>query len=428
MERSILNCIQVEGLKYMKYTIAQRAIPHLMDGFKPVHRYFVYSAIKGGSGFQKVASIGGAVSSYGYHHGEGSAEDAGSLMAGAWCNNLPLFDRDGFFGSRLVRKPGEPRYIKMKLSSVFRAIYQDDDLTPVHADPEHIPPEHYLPIIPMVLVNGFTGIAKAYATNIPPHSVESVISGCINYLKDKDFSLKVQYPDFRGTVEGTVIYGKYELQGKTKLVITEIPPRFDREKYTEVLNKLDEKGYIVKVDDKSKEEFKFIITLKREYANTLNHEKILNDFKLTENVNANLNVIYNQSLRSYLTAEDMLKDFVNIRIDYYQKRIDKRIEEIEVALALSRAKILFVDYMISTPDALKGLTRAQAIKKIQTVAGCDKHAETLVQMNIYHLTTDERDKLIAEIKELEEQLNHWKTTTPKTEYLSDLVSLNKKIK
>jgi len=428
MERSILHCIQNEGLRYMEYVIAQRAIPHMMDGFKPVHRYIMYSALQGGNGFQKVASVGGSVSIYGYHHGEGSAEDAGSLLAAHWCNNVPLFDRDGFFGSRLVRRPGDARYIKMRVSSLFKAIYQDEDLAPVHTDPEHVPPEHYLPIIPMVLINGFSGIAKAYATNIPPHCPVSVIKGCIAYLKDKDFSLELKYPDFRGTVKDNVIYGKYELQGKTKLIITEIPPRHDREKYIAILDALEEKGNIVSYVDQSKEQFKYVVTLKREYANSLNDEKILKDFKLTENVNPNVNVIYKGSLRSYATPEDLLKDFVNVRLDFYQKRIDKRIEEIEASLALATAKTFFIDRMIAKPDALKGLTRDKATDFIRTWAGCENHAETLVQMNIYHLTTDEREKLIADVEKYQKQLDYWKATTPKIEYLNDLDVLAKKLK
>lgn len=428
MERSILHCIQNEGLRYMQYVIAQRAIPHMMDGFKPVHRYIMYSALQGGNGFQKVASIGGSVSTYGYHHGEGSAEDAGSLMAAHWCNNVPLFDRDGFFGSRLVRRPGDARYIKMRVSSLFKAIYQDEDLAPVHADPEHIPPEHYLPIIPMVLINGFSGIAKAYATNIPPYCPVSVLKGCISYLNDKDFSLELKYPDYRGTVKDGVIYGKYELQGKTKLVITEVPPRFDREKYIALLDAMEEKGYITSYLGQCKEEFKFTVNLKREYANSLNEEKILKDFKLTENVNPNINVIYGGFLRSYETPEDLLKDFVNIRLEFYQKRIDKRISEIEEYLSLATAKTFFIDYMIAKPDALKGLTRDKAVALIRSWDGCEAHAETLVQMNIYHLTTDERQKLLEDVEKYKKLLDYWKNTTPKIEYLNDLDVLQKKLK
>lgn len=428
MEKKISDYIRSEALEYALYTINSRAIPHLMDGFKPVHRYFVYSAIKGGTGFQKVAAVGGAVAMYGYHHGEGSAEDSGSLLAASWCNNLPLFDRDGFFGSRLVKKPGAARYIKCRLNPIFRAIYQDEDLAPAHVDPEHLPPAHYLPIIPMVLVNGFTGIAKAHATDIPPHCPVSVLKGCEACLNGKPFNLELKYPEFSGTVEDGVIKGKYELQGKTKLVISEIPPKYDREGYLTLLNKLKEKGNILSYKDRSRVQFLFEVTLKREYANTLNPDKIMKDFGLLENVTPNLNVIHDGKMRSYTSTESLLADFVDIRLSYYQKRIDKRVAETEEAIRKAQAKHAFITYLVEYPEALKGKTRAESVKAISSLQHCEGYAEMLVQMNIYHLTTDELEKLLMDLIRLKEELERWQNTTPKDEYLSDLKELSKKLK
>jgi len=428
MKKKISDYIRNEAMEYALYTINNRAIPHMFDGFKPVHRYFVYSALKGGSGFQKVAAIGGAVAMYGYHHGEGAAEDAGSLIAAGWCNNLPLFDRDGFFGSRLVKKPGAARYIKCRVSPIMKAIYQDDDLLPVHHDPEHIPPAHYLPIIPMVLVNGFTGIAKAYATNIPPHCPASVIKGCESYLNGKDFELSLKYPEFRGTIEDGVLKGIYQLQGKTKLIISEIPPKYDREKYLTLLNKLKEKGNVLAYKDRSREQFLFEVTLKREYANTLNDAKILKDFGLCENINPNLNVIYNGKMRAYSSPEAILRDFVDIRLSFYQQRIDKRIAETEEAIRKAQAKHAFITYMVEYPEALKGMTRAQSIAHIEPLQHCAGYGDMLVQMNIYHLTTDELEKLLMDLIAKREELERWKNTTPKDEYLKDLKDLSKKLK
>lgn len=428
MERSIKDVVQVEGLTFALYTIYSRAIPHLVDGFKPVHRFFIHSAMQGGTGFQKVASIAGGVAMYGYHHGETSVEEALSLMAAHWCNNIPLFDRDGFFGSRLVKKPGAPRYIKCKLSPIFKAIYMDGDLTPVHEDPEHVPPAYYLPIIPMVLVNGFSGIAKAYATNIPPHDPKSVVNGCIAYLNDKDFTLELKYPYFKGEITDGTIYGTYELQGKTKLVITEIPVKYDRVKYIAILDKLEEKGVIVSYKDLSKEDFRYEVTLKREYANGLTREKILKDFGLIENSNPNINVIFEGKLYSYERPETLLKDFVDIRMNVYQQRINKRIQETKEALDKALAKVAFIAQMVESPDSLRGLSRSEAVKFVSTWIGCENHAEMLVAMNIYHLTTDESKKLEDEAEELRKHLKYWEETTPKIEYLNDLKELSKKLK
>lgn len=426
MKRTTLDLIQNEGLRYALYVIMQRAIPNMVDGFKPVHRFFVHSAMKArGDDFKKVASIGGNVAEYGYHHGEESANDAGSALCATWCNNVNLLNGRGFFGSRLVRKPSEARYIYCKLSPEFKKIYQDNDLVPVHDDPEHEPPSYYLPIIPTVLLNGISGIAKAYATNIPSHSLQSLTEGCMAYLKDKPFKLDVQIPAFKGTVQDGVITGLYDMQGKTKLHITEIPPRFDRVGYLEVLNKLKEKGIIVSYNDLSKDDFEYEIVLKREYANSAKHERILKDFKLTENTNPNINVIHEGKLEHFDTAEDLLKAFVDFRLGVYQQRIDKKIRETEEAVSRANARAAFIKHMTENPDSLKGLTRKQAIELISSWEGCSHHAETLVQMNIYHLTTDEIEKLLADLVILIKDLNHWKTTTPDAEYMLDLKDLLK---
>lgn len=124
----------------------------------------------------------------------------------------------------------------------------------------------------------------------------------------------------------------------------------------------------------------------------------------------------------------MLKDFVDIRIGVYQQRIDKRIQETKEALDKALAKVDFIDQMIAQPDALKGLSRSEAVKLVSTWTGCENHAEILVAMNIYHLTTDERQKLEDEANELRKQLKYWEETTPKTEYLNDLKELSKKLK
>ncbi|QPI17963.1 DNA topoisomerase subunit [Pectobacterium phage POP12] len=424
--RTISDVIHKEGLVYALYTIEQRAIPNMIDGLKPVHRFFVYSANHGSNEFRKVAAVGGSVAEFGYHHGETSANEAGSILCAKWANNINLVDGRGFFGSRLVKSPSSPRYIYCKTSEMFNHIYQDMDLIPEHPDEEHEPPKHYLPIIPVVLMNGVYGIAKAYATNIPPHDPKSIVNACIQYLKGKDFSLEYKYPLFRGTIENGAMHGLYELHGKTKLIINEIPYKFNREKYNELLIDLEAKGYIVSYIDDSKEDFKYIVTLKREYAAKLTHEKIMKDFRLVENINPNINVILDGNLIHFDTPDDLLKRFVDYRLTVYQQRIDKKRVVIDQQLKKAKSKIIFIQRMIDQPDSLKGLTKKKAIELIDSWEGCEE-PEYLVSMNIYHLTTDELEKLHQDVKKLEKELEYWKDATPSKVYLSDLTTLLKKM-
>lgn len=204
--------------------------------------------------------------------------------------------------------------------------------------------------------------------------------------------------------------------------------KYDRVKYIAILDKLEEKGVIVSYKDLSKEDFRYEVTLKREYANGLTREKILKDFGLIENSNPNINVIFEGKLYSYERPETLLKDFVDIRMNVYQQRINKRIQETKEALDKALAKVAFIAQMVESPDSLRGLSRSEAVKFVSTWIGCENHAEMLVAMNIYHLTTDERKKLEDEAEELRKQLKYWEETTPKIEYLNDLKELSKKLK
>lgn len=113
--RGLKSIIDNEALAYAMYTVENRAIPNMIDGLKPVQRFVVARALELGKGnrdkFHKLASIAGGVADLGYHHGEGSAQDAGALMANTWNNNYPILDGQGNFGSRLVQEAAASRYI-----------------------------------------------------------------------------------------------------------------------------------------------------------------------------------------------------------------------------------------------------------------------------------------------------------------------------
>jgi len=152
-----------EWKSFAMYTVESRAIPNMIDGLKPVQRFYLYSSILNSKKeFKKVSAVSGIISDYGYNHGESSAAGAGQLMAATWNNNICLIEGRGSFGTRLVQEAGAARYVYTRLSDNFNKYMKDIDLSPVHEDPEHEPPAFYLPIIPMVLVNGTKGIATGF--------------------------------------------------------------------------------------------------------------------------------------------------------------------------------------------------------------------------------------------------------------------------
>ena len=106
-----------EMLDFAKYTVASRAIPNMIDGMKPVQRFYLYSSLKNSRrDFKKVSAVSGVVSDYGYNHGEVSAAGAGQLMAATWRNNICLVEGRGSFGTRQVQEAGAARYVYTKVS------------------------------------------------------------------------------------------------------------------------------------------------------------------------------------------------------------------------------------------------------------------------------------------------------------------------
>lgn len=438
-ETLLSNLINTQGLEYAIYTVENRAIPSMVDGLKPVQRFFLYSALQTANGkFNKVASIGGRVSEYGFHHGEGSACDAGILMTANYCNNYPLLDGDGAFGSRFIRQAAAARYIFAKVSDNFNKVYKDLELSPVHEDPEHIPPKYYLPLVPFVLINGVKGIATGFATNILPYDFESVKEKVIEYIKTGNIKNdpEVKYYDFKGTIEtyekitnnkvvkGITLTGTYKLTGYT-LTITELPYNTEREDYIALLDKLEESGKIVSYSEEiSSDKVNIVIKLKRDFLTTnddTNHQKILKEFKLQESIAQNITVLdQNNKLKIYDNPKDLIKDFVDFRIPYVQLRIENNIQKETQKYNLATAKIIFIQKVINKEIVLDKLSRKESIKLIESYDELKDYSEELINMKLYHLTKDEVEKLKNQQKEIEKSLDYWKNTTAKKEYLKDL--------
>ena len=424
IKRPLKSIVDKEALTYAKYSVEERAIPNLIDGMKPVHRFFLYSVMQSASTkFNKVAAIGGRVSELGYHHGETSAADSGALMASTWSNNLPIVEGDGNFGSRMIQEASASRYVFARLHENFHKYFKDTNLAPVHPDPEHLPPKFYLPIIPYVLVNGSFGIATGFRTDIPPHSVDSVVECVKQYITTGDCDEpRIQFPEFKGEIvqseEECYMVGKYELIGKTKLIITEIPYSYDREKYVTVLDDLAERDVIVRYEDLcGEDDFEFEVTLKRDFK----HDKIVDVFKLQQNIPRNLVAItHDRNVKVYENTTQMLKEFVDYRMPFYDNRIQNELTKSSKALELAEAKVLFIESVLDGSIDLKGRTRLQTINVIKTHEKLVDFADDLIKMNIYHLTTDEIKKLKQDITRIKKDVKYWNTTNSRKEYLNDL--------
>lgn len=443
--RDLTSIIDNEAKEFALYTVEERAIPNMMDGFKPVQRFIIYSALQKARGdklkFHKLAGLSGSVAELGYHHGEGSAAEAGAKMANTWNNNIPFLDGRGAFGSRLIQKAGAARYVFCRISQNFFDLYKDIEICPVHPDKEHIPPKHYLPIIPTVLLNGVRGIATGYSTNILPHSLKSVVE-CTKLAVDGKLNKEpeVSFPQFTGDIvpseNGVELIGKYELKGKTQLTITEIPYKWERDSYIEkVLDKLQDDGKIEYDDDSGKDaktgevRFTFFVKLKKEFGLITDdaeaqRQQILKEFGLVQKAPQFFTVIdengHIKDSSDFEKSSDLIKHFVAVRKKFYDVRIEHKIKEYKDKYDLALAKATFISMVLKDELKISGRKKADVIKDIEAVDKLKGHSDKLISMNLYHITKEEAKKLVDQAKELKKEYEYWKSTTSEVEYKKDL--------
>lgn len=420
---------------YAMYTIANRAIPNMYDGLKPVQRFYLYSSlVNSKSEFKKVSAVSGVVSDYGYQHGETSAAGAGQLMAATWNNNICLVEGRGSFGTRQVQEAGAARYVYTRVHENFNRYIKDIDLAPEHEDPEHTPPQFYIPVIPLVLANGTKGIATGFATNILPRGINELRDACREYLNTGKIAKKldVKFPDFAGTttydkdIDRFVCEGLYNKPSPTRLVITEIPYGYDRESYVKILDKLEEDNDIVSYDDQcSMQGFQFDVKLKQQTSAKWNHDKIMKNFKLTKNHSENLTVIdENFNLREYTDERELIIDFCKYRLGILQDRIDARIAEYTELDRWLRVKMEFILAVLDEKIKFKGNKKDQVAQQIlANTSALPEDTDRLLRLNIMTLTKEQVDELQQQLKENTKTLKYWKSTTPNDQFVEDLDQL-----
>ena len=237
-EKSISEFLSDEYKEFAMYVIEGRAIPSVIDGFKPTQRKIIHIANQiwrtGNEKTLKVFQLSGKVASdCFYHHGDMSLSNAIITMAQRFKNNAPLLEEEGQFGSLRSPQPGAPRYIGTKLSENFRLIYKDFDLLKFKEEEgEVIEPEYFLPIVPTVLLNGSSGIAVGFASNILNRDIRSIIDSCLKVLSGKNpGGIKPSLNGFTGDyIQDTenhkrwIIRGKFVRANTSTVKISELPP------------------------------------------------------------------------------------------------------------------------------------------------------------------------------------------------------------
>ena len=494
---------------YAMYTL-KRAIPHLMDGLKDSQRKIVFGLLAmPGKEVDSASAVGIRVSQLAgyiskeadYHHGEASLQDAivkmGQTYVGS--NNINLIRPLGQFGTRFANgeDAGQPRYINTTRPAYIKTLFNSTDnpiLEQQESEGKQIEPKWYAPIIPMLLVNGATGIATGYSTNIPQYCPKDLIK----YIKAKLSTSAKPLPELHPWIRGHVGHlmkiddKHYASQGKWVwnsdrhvVTVTEIPIGISINSYLSYLKdnsaelrkdlapvtSLDEDGNpTVTPKAKSKAKAKatctkrvsgmtkqdiVLINSPMDISNESKDEAIKIVIRVTDTAAKELNAVKDHNvpnkqlanmlglwtepsdlkltnmhalspvtggIKKYESAYEILDEFIEVRIELYQKRKDYIIDCLERKLAIDRAIVTYIRAVNANLIELKNM-QVKEIVEFLTKNGYvqkDNAYTYILDLPATSLTKERLTDRLSKIEALEAQLNLIKKKTPKALWIDDL--------
>lgn len=443
IKRKVQDFFDNEYLSYARYVVENRAIPSLVDGFKPSQRKIAYAANKlwktGKEKPMKVFQLGGQAAAISFFH-HGSLDGTIIGMTQTFKNSMPIFQGVGQFGSLRSPEAGAPRYIGVKFNENFRRLYMDFELTtPKYEEGQEIEPKYFLPIVPTVLLNGGSGIAVGFATNILNRNPSDIIDACLDCLAGRKIKkLKPWINGFYGNVSlvpdsprSWLFHGSYVVKNTSTVIINEIPPSWTYEKYENHLDKLQEKGIITSYDDESSDKVKYTLKFQRAKLKTLiDKKRLVSTLKLEERQTENITTLdENGNLKIFETAEELLEYFVNFRLEYYVKRKEFLLRKVDRDLFIVNNRVKFIWSIIDQKLEIRNRKRIDIENDLPSL-DIQKHEDSykyLLDMSVHSLTKEKWEELQRKAAELKNERAKIEKTTPKDFYRKDLRSLKKYI-
>jgi len=444
--RNITDFLNTEYLEYSRYTVEDRALPSLCDGFKPGARKIMHAAnegtIKDGKTYKLLVLTGDTLNKSQYAHGDASLSGTIAEKSKDFVNNLNALEIEGQSGS--LRDPdavGSPRYLYIRKSKYMDLVYKTDyDLLEyVFDEGMYLEPLQYMPIIPTVLTSMAMGIANGYSFHTMAYNPLHLIDACVENLK-KNKITKVIVPYLRGMsneswryIDGHWwSYGKYKCnQSKDLLTITELPYDVTYEDFEKLLNKYEENGFIKGYENKSTDgnvcfEIEFPTKqLSVEIKKDPTTMALANKFKLVKQVPDDLLWVLDEKhkLKYFATPYELIKYFVNWRLSIYTERKKKLVKILEEKYKNNSELVRFIELVCT--GKLKIRNRSKVDIKIDMDGY--KLPIGLISTPMSKCTIEERDELLKQNEEIKKELEYIRNTSEKQMYLNDLEKLRKEL-
>ena len=435
--------METSYIDYAMSVIAQRALPDVRDGLKPVQRRVLYSMIELNNGpdkpHRKCARIVGDTMGKYHPHGDSSIYGALVNMAQEWNTRYPLVDGHGNFGSEDGDGPAAMRYTEARLSKISMEMLADINKDTVDFEPNFDETEKEPVVLPSrypnLLVNGTSGIAVGMATNIPPHNLREVVDAVVKImdnriLEDRDTEIEeimgiVKAPDFPtgGVILGTrgveeayrTGRGKIRVRavtnietlpnGKSQIIVTELPYMVNKAKLIEKIADLHKEKRIDGItdlrDESNREGTRVVIELRRD----ANANVILNQLYKHTQMQDTFGVIMLALVDGQpkvLSLLDMLKCYITHQEDVVTRRTKYDLNKAEERDHILQGLLIAQDHIDEVIQIIRSSQTPQISKDrlIERFGLTDVQAQAIIDMRLRALTGLEREKLEAEHQEL----------------------------
>ena len=442
--------MQRSYLDYAMAVIVGRALPDVRDGLKPVHRRVIFGMYDGGfrpdKSFSKCARVVGEVMGQYHPHGDSAIYDALVRLVQPWSLRYPLAQGQGNFGSPGNMGAAAPRYTETKMAPLALEMVRDIEEETVdfqdNYDGQTQEPTVLPSRFPNLLVNGSVGIAVGMATNIPPHNLrevadaalwaldhpdlprEELLDGLIQRIPGPDFPTGAQilgskgiheaYRTGRGSITMRAVVEVEEIQGRTCLVITELPYQVNPDNLAVKIGDLARDGKITGIADIRDETSdrtgqRLVVVLKRDAVAKVVLNNLYKHTQLQENFGANMLAIVDGVPRT-LALDGFVLHWIDHQIEVIVRRTEYRLRKAEERMHILRGLLKALDALdevialirrsASADDARDGLKTLLDID--------DDQADAILQMQLRRLAALERQKIIDEATELEAKITDFK--------------------
>jgi len=412
----------------------KRSIAHVADGLKPSQRKVMYSCFqKNLRDEMKVAQLAAYVAEKSaYHHGEVSLAETIVKLANDYTgsNNINLLEPCGQFGTRLMggKDASQTRYIFTKLTKEARKLFDPKDdaiLNYLDDDGRSIEPDFYMPTLPMVLVNGTEGIGTGFSCYVPPFNPDDIKDNIKRVLEGEDLvPMKPWFRGFKGKVfkdEGGlwVTEGVWRDTG-SRLKVTELPPGRWTQDYKEHLDSLTEKKLITSYTNNSTtEDVDFEIF-------GYSGKDLLKDLKMRKTFHtSNMHLFHpTRGIHKYESPEEILKDFVELRLEHYKKRKAHLIDVLEKRAELCSHKSKFVSMVIEGKLTVFKRKKQDLEKEMSTMfPKIDGSWDYLLNIRTVEYTEERVEALMTESRQAQGELEKMMKTSHVTMWKTDIKNM-----